>query len=56
MPVLLYGSETMVWWKEEKSSMRVVQMDNLKDLLGIRRMDKVWNARMRKHSIFAKHN
>ena len=27
--------------------MRAVQMDSLRGLLGIRRMDKVWNARIR---------
>ena len=36
----MYGSETMIW-------IRTVQMDNLRVLLGIRRMDKVPNARIR---------
>ena len=39
MPALMYGIETMI--------RRVVQMDNLRGLLGIRRMDKVPNARIR---------
>ena len=34
-------------WREEKSRIRAVQMDNLRGLLGIRRMDKVPNARIR---------
>ena len=33
----MYGSETMLW--KERSRIRDVQMDNLRDLLGIRRMD-----------------
>ena len=39
-PVLMYGSETMLW-KEKRSRMKTVQMDNLRRLLGIRRMDRV---------------
>ena len=39
VPVLMYGSETMLWKEEERSRTRAVQMDNLRDLLGIRRMD-----------------
>ena len=46
MPVFMYGSETMIW-KEERSRLGGVQMDNLRGLLGIRRMDKVPNARIR---------
>ena len=46
MPVLMYGSETVIW-KEERSRIRAVQMDNLIGLLGIRRMDKVPNAWIR---------
>ena len=34
--LVMYGSVTMVWTKEERSLIRVVKMDNLKDLLGIR--------------------
>ena len=48
MPVLMYGNETMLWKKEkEKSRVRAVQMDNLRGLLGIRRMDRFPNARIR---------
>ena len=46
MHVLMYGSKTMIW-KKERSRIRAVQMDNLRCLLGIRRMDKVTNARIR---------
>ena len=41
VPVLIYGSETMIWKENEKSRIRDVQMDNLRDFLGFRRIDKV---------------
>ena len=41
VPVLTYGSETMIWRE-------AVQMDNLRGLLSIRRMDKVPNALIKK--------
>ena len=44
MPVLMYGSETMIW---KKSKIRVVQRYNLRGFLGIRRMEKVLNAQIR---------
>ena len=37
----------MLWKEKEISRIRVVQMDNLRGLLGIRRMDRVPNARIR---------
>ena len=46
MPVIMYGNETKIW-KKEKSTIRAVQIGNLRGLLGIRRMDKVPNARIR---------
>ena len=46
VPVFVYGTET-VSWKKERSSIRGVQMDNLRGLLGIRRMDRVANAWIR---------
>ena len=46
VPVLLYGGETMVW-RKETSNIRPVQMDNLKGMLGIRRINRVSNARIR---------
>ena len=46
MPVFMYGSETMIW-KEKRSRISAVQMDNLRGLLGIRRMCRVSNARIR---------
>ena len=47
VPILTYGSETMIWREKERSRIWDVQMDNLRCLLGIRRMDKVPNARTR---------
>ena len=47
VPDLTYGSETMIWREKEMSRIRTVQMENLRGLLGIRRMDKVPNARIR---------
>ena len=47
VPVLMYDSETMLWKEKERSRIRAVQMDNLRGLLGIRKMDRVPNARIR---------
>ena len=43
----MYGNETMLWKEKERFRIRAVQMDNLRGLLGIRRMDRVSNARIR---------
>ena len=43
----MYGSETMIWRVQERSNIKDVQMDNLRGLLGIRRMDRVPNAQIR---------
>ena len=43
----LYGSETMIWREKGRSRIWAVQMDDLRGLLGIRRMDKVQNSRIR---------
>ena len=47
VPVLTYGSETMIRKEKERSRIRAIQMDSLKGLLGIRRVVKVPNARIR---------
>ena len=47
VPVLMYGSDTMLWKEKEISRVRAVQMDSLKGLLGIRKMERVPNARIR---------
>ena len=44
VPVLIYGSGTMLCKEKEISRVRTVQMDNLRGLLNIRRMDRVPNA------------
>ena len=34
VPVLIYGSETMLWKEKERSRIGAVQMDNLKKIAG----------------------
>ena len=46
VPVFMYDSE-IILWREEKSRVRSVQMDNLRGFLGIGRMNKVPNAQIR---------
>ena len=43
----MYGSETMLGKEKERSSNRAVQMNNLRGLLGITRMDRVPNTWIR---------
>ena len=43
IPVLMYGSESMVWSDKYRSKMQAVQMDNLRGVLGVRRIDKMRN-------------
>ena len=43
----MYGSETLVWKEKKRSRVRTVQMDNLKGLLDIWRMDRIPNTRIR---------
>ena len=45
VPVLMYGSETVISKEKKRSRIRAVHMDNLKGLLGIMRIYKVSNAR-----------
>ena len=47
MSVLMYGSETILRKEEERSRMRAGQMDNLKGMLGIRRIARVPNTRIK---------
>ena len=54
VPVPTYGSETMIWREKERSRIWAVQMDNLRSLLGIRRMNKVPNARIRQLCVVMK--
>ena len=43
----MYDSHTMIWKEKERSRIRAVQINSLRGLLGIRRMDKVPNAHIR---------
>ena len=47
VPVLMYGSETVLWKENKRSRISTVQMDNLRGLLGIKRMDRVPNIQIR---------
>ena len=47
VPVLIYGSEAMLWREKERSRVTAVHMDNLRGLLGIRRSGRVLNAQIR---------
>ena len=47
VPVLLYGSETMILREKERSRISIVRMDNLRRVLGIKRMDSEQIARIR---------
>ena len=47
VPVFTYGRDTMLWIEKERSIGMAVQIDNLRGLLGIRRMNRVPNARIR---------
>ena len=47
VPVLTYDKETMICREKERSRIRAVQMDSLRGLLGIRRINKVPNAWIR---------
>ena len=44
IPILMYGSETILWNEKESSRIIAVQRNNLRGLLGIRRMGRVQNA------------
>lgn len=47
VPTLVYGSEVMVWKEKERSRIRAVQMDNLRGMLGIKRVDKIRNEKIK---------
>ena len=40
----MYDSETMLSKEKERSKIRAVKLDNLRELVGIRKMDRVPNA------------
>ena len=45
--VVMHGSDTILWKEKERSRVRFVQMDNLRGLLDIRRIERIPNARIR---------
>ena len=47
IPVLMYGSETVLWKEKKRSRIRAVQMNNLRGLLGISKMDRIPNVQIR---------
>ena len=47
MLVLKYCSQTMIWKEKERCRIKAVQMDNLRGLVGIRRLEKAPNAWIR---------
>ena len=49
-PSLLYGSETWVTNKSERKKMEAVEMDCLRSICGVRRLDMVTNAEVRRRS------
>ena len=54
VPFLMYSSDAMMWNKKERSRFRSVQMYALRRLLGIRRMDKVPNSRIKELYVVTK--
>ena len=50
---LMYISETMLWKEKERLRIKAVLMDNLRSLLGIRRVDRVPNALIRENDRIA---
>jgi hypothetical protein len=47
VPVLMFGSEVMVWSQKNISRVQAVQMDNLRGVLGVRKVDKMRNEYIR---------
>ena len=47
VPGFTYGSETMIWGEKKRSRIWAVQIESLRGLLGIKRMDKVPNELIR---------
>ena len=46
LPVLMYGSETVVWKEKERCRIRAIlaHIDNLRILLGVKRIDRMPNT------------
>ena len=48
VPVLLYGSELMIYEEKERSRIRNLQIESLRSLFGIRRIYRMLNVWIRK--------
>ena len=46
-PIVMRGRKTMIWKEKKRSSLRVVQMDDLSVQLGIRAMGRMRNVVVR---------
>ena len=46
VPVLTYGSKTMLWKEKKRSRIRAAQINDFRGLLGIRRIDRISNAQI----------
>ena len=44
VPFVMYGNETRVWRKKERSRIRAVDMDSVRGLLGIWRISQMPNT------------
>ena len=44
MPVLMTGNDSLVWREKGRSRIQVVQMNKLRSLIGIRRINRMPNA------------
>ena len=47
LPVLMYDSKAMVWSQNYKPKLQAVQLDNLRSVLGLRKIDKMRNEAIR---------
>ena len=47
IPVLMYGSETIIWKGKQRLRIEAVQTSDLRGLLDIRRVDKLLNVGIR---------
>ena len=47
MPVLMYGCETWSLTKKQQSKVQATQMNVLRRMEGVNRLDRVWNADIR---------
>ena len=46
VPVILHGSNTVLWKDKERYMIRATEVGNLKNLLGLRKIDRMPNTRV----------